>query len=357
MSSSASGSSLRQSPIRASSASGISRRQSSSAALPTSASAQRRRASARGRRGNAKKAESSVVFEEVRALMEGESEGFITAALRTLKQDPRWNQRAAPPRELLLEAQEKVKLEWYSTAFEACAPSCLLTFPSFIGEVLKRVMRKYSTSELLQLLSGHKVDLYFMWHEALRTTMQESDKLSCPICMDPFILVPEEDGVIDVDNITGTALSEWKPTLRTNEHWSSNPCGHVTCLSCMKAWAETGIEEQKSRIKCPAVGCSHVLWEHDLKALVTEEAFGRYKTLQQTDHLQKMKDDLKDPALSKWLKSNARPCPDCHIIVSRSEGCNVMTCVCGTRFCYACGFKECSCRKPDSSRSNIWNPN
>ncbi|GFR46017.1 hypothetical protein Agub_g7496 [Astrephomene gubernaculifera] len=46
-----------------------------------------------------------------------------------------------------------------------------------------------------------------------------------------------------------------------------------------------------------------------------------------------------------------QPCPDCHMMVERSEGCNHMRCRCGAEFCYACGalydsrtgLKSCSC--------------
>lgn len=126
----------------------------------------------------------------------------------------------------------------------------------------------------------------------------------------------------------------------------------------MKSWAESEIEQQKSRVKCPAPGCSHVLWDHDLQELISEEAFSRYKALKSTDHLKKLKEDLKDPKLSEWLKKNAKPCPDCHIIVSRSQGCNVMGCVCGTKFCYDCGQKfnqGCACTK-SSRMQDVWNP-
>lgn len=30
-------------------------------------------------------------------------------------------------------------------------------------------------------------------------------------------------------------------------------------------------------------------------------------------------------------------CPECHVMIERTEGCNEMTCECGQIFCYACG--------------------
>lgn len=289
-------------------------------------------------------------MEEAKESMMGEREGFIAGSLRVLKKDARFKARAPLAEELLVEAQMKVKMEWYGGMFAAMMPSCLHKCASFKDEVLKRVMLKHSTQELQGLINGHKVDLYFMWHDALKAAMRESDKLTCPICMDPFIHIPEDDGILDMDHRTIDLA--WSPTLRTTEHWSSNPCGHVVCKTCMQGWAQAEISQQRTRVKCPAVGCSHTLWDHDLKALVSEDVFDRYKALKNTDHLQKMKEDLKDPALRKWLKANSRPCPDCHVIVSRSSGCNSMRCVCGTSFCYRCGLKKCECGK--ANQTDIW---
>jgi len=284
--------------------------------------------------------------------MKGETEGFIAAVQRTLKADPRITFQTLPPQELLAEIQEKVKIDLYGSALKAMMPGCFLACDVFVTEILKRVVRSRSSQELREMLDAHMVDVYFMWHDALGTSIADSDKLSCPVCMEPFINVPREGDMVDVEGVV--VQTPFQPTLRKTEHWSSNPCGHVICRSCMRQWAEAEIDQQKTRVKCPAVGCSHMLWDHDLKDLLSFETFARYKELKSVDHLKKMKDDLKDPVLGAWLRKNARPCPDCSIIVSRSEGCNAMKCVCGTSFCYRCGFKECACGK--KTRGDIWNP-
>ncbi len=39
------------------------------------------------------------------------------------------------------------------------------------------------------------------------------------------------------------------------------------------------------------------------------------------------------------IKKVAKVCPSCGEAVQKSEGCNKMTCLCGTFFCYLCGKK------------------
>jgi len=193
-----------------------------------------------------------------------------------------------------------------------------------------------------------------MWHRDLYSKAvmscveKKSPEFHCSICLDPLVS-STVSGYINDSQI-------WFPPLRKTEHWTNHPCGHAHCRSCLGKWAETAINDQKLRIKCPAEGCSYSLWDQDLRELVSPDVFARHQEHKNADylhHLKKMTN--KDSSLKIWLKSHARPCPDCHVIVSRSEGCDHMTCVCGTRFCYACGFKSCKC-KSKGQIEDIWNP-
>jgi len=176
--------------------------------------------------------------------------------------------------------------------------------------------------------------------------------MRCPICMDPMV-EQEADGSIDTSKM-------WFARPRKTEHWSNSPCGHACCHSCMSQWAETVINDQKTSVKCPVPGCSYRLWNQDLKELVNKTVLKHHKEHESADHfkvLAKLAKSKKTNAdLKSWLKENARPCPECHVIVSRYEGCNVMTCVCGAKFCYACGFKSCQCKTNQKYRPDIWKP-
>jgi hypothetical protein len=173
--------------------------------------------------------------------------------------------------------------------------------------------------------------------------------LQCPICMDPLVTETDDDK-FDISNM-------WFPPQRRTEHWTNHSCGHGCCRHCIAQWAETNINDQKLNIKCPVAGCTYRLWDQDLKELVSAEAFQRHREQESADYLKHLKESMKtDPDLKSWLKSHARPCPECHVIVSRYEGCDQMTCVCGTHFCYACGFTQCKCSDKSGARPDIWNP-
>ena len=50
----------------------------------------------------------------------------------------------------------------------------------------------------------------------------------------------------------------------------------------------------------------------------------------------------KDPAeqdrlFNEWANEHGKQCPECRRIIEKSEGCNHMTCPCGTHFCWQCG--------------------
>lgn len=214
------------------------------------------------------------------------------------------------------------------------------------AEVAKRLMKTHSVSEVARFAKQG----YLASEQVEKAVVSALDDccghFQCPICMDPLVVV--NCGSIDTSN-------NWFVRAHSTEHWHNHPCGHACCRSCITMWAETEINDQKLKVRCPAANCSYNLFDQDLRTLVSPEAFERYQERKGADYLHHLKSTVKsDPTLKLWLKGHARPCPDCHVIVSRSEGCDHMMCVCGTHFCYACGFKKCKCGS--TKRRDIWNP-
>eukprot|EP00931_Biecheleriopsis_adriatica_P116860 TRINITY_DN92446_c0_g1_i1.p1 TRINITY_DN92446_c0_g1~~TRINITY_DN92446_c0_g1_i1.p1 ORF type:complete len:612 (-),score=78.79 TRINITY_DN92446_c0_g1_i1:145-1980(-) len=211
---------------------------------------------------------------------------------------------------------------------------------AFISEI----MRLRSIGELTEA-SGEGFAM-MLCETVEQLTNAGSPVLACSICMDPIVSV--SDGRFDASEM-------WCAPLRKNEHWSNHPCGHTFCRACMRTWAQTAINDHKLRIKCPAENCCYSLMEQDIQGLVSNTVFNRYLEYKHADYLQNLRTiTAGDDQLMRWLRQHAKPCPNCHVIVSRSEGCNVMTCVCGTRFCYACGCQQCQCGK--KQRDDIWRP-
>merc|ERR1740129_444910 len=211
--------------------------------------------------------------------------------------------------------------------------------------VVDRILKTLPVSVLPTCEPQEFLYMDALLHEA------SSGSMRCPICMDPMVQI-EADGSIDTSEM-------WFARPRKTEHWSKDPCGHACCRSCMSQWAETVINDQKTSVKCPVPGCSYRLWNQDLVELVSKTVLKHHKQHESADHckvLAKLNKSKKNAGLKSWLKENARPCPECHVIVSRYEGCNVMTCVCGTKFCYMCGFKSCLCHKKKELRPDIWRP-
>jgi len=241
---------------------------------------------------------------------------------------------------------EKAKEDFYTSMIDLELVSQGVISSLWRKEVAKGIVQKMNVKELAE--AETRGFLMLLSDAIERLTNAGSPVIACPICMDPLVSI-SDSGKLDFSNM-------WCVPPRKNEHWSNHACGHTFCHPCMERWAETAVNDQKVRIKCPAQRCSYSLWEQDLKALLSQVMFNRYQEHKHADYLQNLQMIAdKDDNLMRWLRQNARPCPDCHVIVSRSEGCNTMTCVCGTRFCYACGCQPCQCGK--KTKDDIWKPN
>ncbi|KAK5093530.1 hypothetical protein LTR70_004639 [Exophiala xenobiotica] len=63
---------------------------------------------------------------------------------------------------------------------------------------------------------------------------------------------------------------------------------------------------------------------------------------------------LEDEDFKAAIKKNGlKQCPRCHVAVEKKDGCNNITCTCGGKFCYVCGFSKkterdkCKCSHPN----------
>lgn len=227
--------------------------------------------------------------------------------------------------------------------FKSVHDLCNNLTPAQSAVVVKKITGSHSVSEILLELAGGNVDRFI--RDAIKAAVSVSDPaFSCPICY---------EGLNPLDDDPKNA--PWRPLPKRAESWSKKPCDHFFCHDCARAWCETRIGEMQHHIRCPAEGCSYHLWKDDVKSLVSSEVYDTFQKNRNADYMGHLKATLNEAddggSLKKWLRKHARPCPKCHVIVSRSNGCDDMHCVCGCKFCYRCGRKSCKC---SVNRKNIW---
>ncbi len=119
-------------------------------------------------------------------------------------------------------------------------------------------------------------------------------------------------------------------------------CQHMFCKPCLSHWITTQVEQRQRRISCPAVGCGHSLNQEDIARLSIDPAVpAAYSALMAETYEDRLAEMSSDPALKAWMDANARPCPKCSLLITRTSGCNTVRCPCGHRFCYCCGQERC----------------
>ena len=164
------------------------------------------------------------------------------------------------------------------------------------------------------------------------------------------------------------------------ESWQHKDCEHAFCIDCMQAYVASEAKQGKRVIRCPGFcsagnggsssgggRCSNVLYTEDVAALVPSDVFEPWKARCDASYRQRLEsvlgkrnredndndaqpgDDGSDADLRAFVLEHCKPCPGCHVIIYRSQGCNDMNCTCGTRFCFQCGEARdsgpCACRK------------
>lgn len=212
---------------------------------------------------------------------------------------------------------------------------------------------------------------------------------TCSICLDSLL-----------DPVRYTTVS--------NESWTNKKCNHRFCHGCLRGYLRARLEEGAWNIRCPAVGCSYLWLEADIrkvaapcalladaeKAADKSEGHGllqRFRSLrseeygahlrailQQQDETERSLPDAKlDPAagdgepfmqsgrgaagedmqdasvqdFGSWARQSCQACPTCLVVIRKEIGCDHMQCRCGMSFCYGCGapftahgVPECLCK-------------
>lgn len=147
---------------------------------------------------------------------------------------------------------------------------------------------------------------------------------------------------------------------------------HFLCVTCGKQYLSSQIESGTYPVKCPF---------HECRRLILDEAIERYLRTEEGDNNEELWKEFSRLASlassTKYCRKCQEPkhsgrcspnnkrfvvsvrrngykcCPKCHRWIEKNGGCNGMTCVCGTTFCYLCGQQACNCRKTGMRRKCV----
>lgn len=202
----------------------------------------------------------------------------------------------------------------------------------------------------------------------------------------------------------------------TLSQFHPSPCGHLICKACFKGYLNDGTMSGKVlELRCPHVGCARAINQDEASAVLDTTMLEKYKKFRTNALLSRDPNvrwcptpgcetplvqaagenkqtrltcgkckaeasstgwiwidkarERKDKAASieadfeKLMRTNKeyRQCAQCRNYLVKAEGCDKMRCVCGYKFCYACGQKDATCRcspghgfMPPSAIAGTW---
>lgn len=121
------------------------------------------------------------------------------------------------------------------------------------------------------------------------------------------------------------------------EHYLQRPCDHMFCRGCMHQWIQCKVEGMERHIACPHPTCQYRMFPSDVIRIAPELA-QRHKEIISMDfkaRLQELEHEM-DAESAAYMKEHVVPCPDCKVMMMKTEGCDTIQCLCGVSFCYLC---------------------
>jgi hypothetical protein len=114
-------------------------------------------------------------------------------------------------------------------------------------------------------------------------------------------------------------------------------CLHGSCRMCLARWIDR--EEASGRTSGPTCPfCRLAIGEEDVLKILDRPFQPREATAGETPI------DEVDEFTLHWINENTVPCGMCGYRVEKSDGCDLIECLCGFRFCYRCGAADGRCR-------------
>ncbi|XP_045822236.1 E3 ubiquitin-protein ligase RSL1-like [Trifolium pratense] len=172
-------------------------------------------------------------------------------------------------------------------------------------------------------------------------------------------------------------------------------CKHIFCIDCVRKYIAVKINDNAYKVMCPSPSCCVKFKPKHLKHILPKEILAKWKYLisefsmpskpktycpfpncsvllgeefvnqskcpschrdfcaqckvawhagmscQKFQQLKKNdKNDLDNKFMELVNRNKWQRCPNCSMYVKRSEGCSLLKCRCGCKFCYKCGKKR-----------------
>ena len=108
---------------------------------------------------------------------------------------------------------------------------------------------------------------------------------------------------------------------------------HRVCRPCAKRFLEHELTEGRLHIRCPGIGCEHLVdLKRDLQRLGLEGLQEDYQAKLIEVHAQRLHELMQDNDMLDFAQKHARVCPECGVLIYRHAGCAHMRCRCGAEF-------------------------
>ncbi|XP_076446397.1 E3 ubiquitin-protein ligase RNF14-like [Babylonia areolata] len=115
------------------------------------------------------------------------------------------------------------------------------------------------------------------------------------------------------------------PVIRTDDLGRCPRCYYAFCVQCTRDYHGT----QPCAITPEEIRKVHARYQNGNKQVkeMLEKRYGK----------RALNHALQEVGTLEWMEENTRPCPKCRAKVQKVEGCNLVTCTCGAKFCWLCG--------------------
>ena len=116
------------------------------------------------------------------------------------------------------------------------------------------------------------------------------------------------------------------------EHYKKTKCDHEFCRGCLVNWITASVSDRNVQIRCPEDDCTFVFSGDDVNRIAGEAIYKTFTAIGNENYQARICEVASDPKMAAWIEKNTRVCPNCHVIIERSAGCNSMRCPCGSTF-------------------------